>query len=241
MEAFVGFLVNLKDGVFGFDVVIKAIVDLYYSIAQNETVKFIWDWLANLLGDHSALVCTVIALFCVAVAFFGQKMMGFLRFVALFIVGFGLGVQLLAPLIPEKIQIPAWIVGLVVAIVGAVLSRFIYFGVYAVVGLYSIYTLCYHGLYITSFDFVTKGNPIISVIVAVVVVVLLFIFRKYVEMALTAGLGGWFSTVLIGTFVYDFTVWPIFGGQWWVAFMSIGLLIAIPGLIVQIAMRPRYV
>ena len=240
MEAFVGFFTNIKDGVFGFETVINAIVNLYYSIAQNSTVRFIWDWLANLLGDHAALICTLLAMFCVSVAFFGQKMMGFLRCVAFFIAGFGLGVELLAPLIPQEIQIPAWVVGLVVAIVAAVLSRFIYYGVYAVVGLYGVYMLSYNGFYIPGFE-VTKGNHIVSMIIAVVIVVLLFIFRRYVEMALTAGLGGWFSTVLIGCFVYDFAAWPIFGGRWWVAFMSVGLIIAIPGMIVQVITRKTVV
>ena len=240
MEAFLGFLTNIKDANFGFGVIFEAIVKLYYSITENPDMKEIWDGAINFIGEHFALVCTLLALFCVTVAFLGQKMMGFLRFVALFVVGFVLSVHFLAPLIPEQINIPAWVVGLVVAIVVGVLSRFIYYAVYAIVGGYSVYILCYHGFYITAFDFFTKGNAILSLLVALVIVVLAFVFKKYVEMALTAALGGWFSAVLIGTYVYNFAAWPIFGGIWWVAFMSVGLVVAIPGYIVQFITRPRY-
>jgi len=240
MQPFLNFLIDIKDAKFGFDVIGKAIADMYNAIVANPTIQMIWNGMMNLLGEYFVIACIVLAVFCVVVAFLGKKMMGFLNFVATFVVAFALGTHLLAPLIPAEINIPAWVVGLVVAIIAAVLSRFIYYVVYAVACGYSLYILCFHGFYIPSFELFTKGNPIISAIVAVVIVVLAFVFKQYIEMAITAAAGGWCAAALIGGFVYNFAAWPIFGGVWWIAYLVMGGIVALVGFIVQVATRSRY-
>lgn len=240
MVAFAEFFNNVKEANYGFGVIRDAIVSMYYSITENPDIAAIWNGMMGYIQDYFVIVCAVLAIGCLVVAFLGQKMMGFLRFVFFFIIGFVLGVHLLAPIIPAEVPIPAWVVGLVVAIVAAVLCRFLYYVLYAVAAGYSVYILCYHGFYIPDFDFVTKGNAIISLIVAAVIVVLAFVFRSYIERAGTAALGGWFATVLVANFVYDFAAWPVFGGMHWLGKVIVSCIIGIAGFVVQIVSRSRY-
>ena len=50
MQPFLNFLIDIKDAKFGFDVIGKAIADMYNAIVANPTIQMIWNGMMNLFG-----------------------------------------------------------------------------------------------------------------------------------------------------------------------------------------------
>ncbi len=239
MGAIGAFLNNVKEAYYSIGATWSNIVNLYYDITENATISAIWKAIMNAASSSYTLFVLIFVMACLSVVFFGQKMLEFIKFIFCFVVGFALGVHLLASLLPPSVPIPPWIIGLVVALVVSVLYRFVYIGLYAVSFGYCMYVLCYHGFYLKS-GFFTKGNPFICLIVAAVVVTLAFLAKKYIEMLGTAVIGSWAAVMLFTTQLYDFTAWGIFGGNHWVGIFIPMALLSISGMIVQVRTRRRY-
>jgi hypothetical protein len=167
-------------------------------------------------------------------------MLGVLKFLACFVVGFALGTHLLPPLLPIEIQLPPWIIGVVVGLIAAVLYRFIYIILYVGIAGYGMYVLAFYGFFLQPNAVYSNTRAIASLIAAAVAVIIALIFRKYFEMIGTAVLGSWVATLLFASQIYNFTAWPLFSGMERLAIFIPTALLAALGTVVQIKTRRRY-
>ena len=234
------FLTGVKEARYGFGDIWNWLVTSYYTVTENPTVSAIWNAVMGAIAPALGLAMVLVVLASIAVSLFGQKIMPVIKFAFFFIIGFIIGVQLLAPVIPDGVRIPPWIVGLVVALVMSVLYRFLYIGLYSIVLGYSLYIICYNGFFLIASPAYSTLRAIICFVVAVVLVGLSFLIRKYIEMIFTAMLGGWYATMIFIWYVYNFTTWPFLVGREWVGIFIMTALIASLGFDVQFKTRRRY-
>lgn len=237
---FAEFFTCVKEARFDFGVIWDAIVSLYYDITVNPDISVMWDGLMKFVNSAYGIIMTVLVIFSVAVALFGRKMMGFLKFLFFFTIGFTLGTHFLAAVIPPEVNIPAWTVGLVIALISGVLYRFLYIILYSAVTGYGMYVLAYHGFYIKDSEVYTTGKAVVCLIVALIAIAVFLIFRKYVEMLGTAVLGAWLATFIFAYRVYNFTAWPVFSGATWVGIFVPSVIIGFLGFVIQVKTRRRY-
>ena len=234
------FFTCVKEARFSFEYIWDAIASLYNDIAANPDISAICNSIMDSIESVYKFVMILLVIGSVAVAFFGRKMIGFLKFIFFFIIGFALGTHLLTPLILEAVEIPGWLVGTVAALVAAVLYRFLYVVLYSVVAGYGMYILTYHGFYIQGESAYSNAKATYCLIAAVVAVIIALVLKKYIEMLGTAVLGGWLASLIFASSVYDFTVLPVFGGISRVAILVPAAVIAAIGAIVQVKTRRRY-
>lgn len=240
LTGFAEFFTSVKEARFGFDVIWDFIVSLYYSITENPDISVIWDGIMAAIEPARTIVMTVLVIFSVLIAMFGKKMIGTLKFIFFFVVGFTLGTHLLAPLLPPEVTIPAWIIGLVIGIVAGVLYRILYVLLYSTVFGYGAYIIFYNGFFFSKEPAYSLGKALTCLIGAALVLVIALIFRRFVEMVGTAALGGWLAAWIFAGQIYDFTSWGLFGGVRWIALFIPALIIGALGAWIQIKTRRRY-
>ena len=237
---FPDFFVAVRDAQFGFGVIRDWVVNIYTQIAANEAIVKIWDAICRFVAPYYKPLMGVIILLAVFMAFFGKKFSGLIKFVALSVAGFALGVQYLAPIIPAGIKIPPWVVGIVVGILAGVLYKFIYIILYAIVFGYGTYILAFHGFYLNTNVIISKNNIFISIIIAGIILAVALILRKYIEMFATAALGGYLAAILFNNCIYAYANAGAFAGKGWIAILVVSAVIAVAGAIVQFKTRRRY-
>ena len=174
----------------------------------------------------------VLLAFSVLMAFFGKKLLGPQKFIAFLAVGFGAGEVYVAPLLVDILpSLPAWVSGLVIGLIAALLCKFLYWIAVAVAAGYSVFMV----LYTDMFFALPEPKQIIAAVAALVAIILVFIFLKFFERLGTAFLGGYLSTVLLMKAV-DFSFIPLdLAITKWILVGVIALL----GFLVQIATRSR--
>ena len=240
--SFTEFLISIKEARMGFRAIWAALVSLYTSVMTNPDIVEIWGWVTDFYHKYSPVCRWLLFIGCIVIALFGKKILSVLKFSFFFVLGFGLGVYYLMPIFPESISIPAWIVGIVVGIVAAVLYRFLYVITAVTVITYSVYAVCYNGFYIhgPAAEY-TAGKAFISLVVAVVVTVLVIVARKYFEMVGTAVLGGWLATMTFIRCIYDYnSAIPFLAERWWLGVFIPMAVIAAVGIVVQVKTRKRW-
>ena len=239
-DSFGEFFIAVKEGSFGFYQLWEWFVNLYYSVTKAPDIMNIWAAFMKFIDPIYPIVPYILIALCLFVVFFGKKLMPVLKFLACFFFGFIGGLYFIGPPLAAIVTVPAWVSGLVVAVVAAVLYRFIYYIAYAVGTVYCVYTLCYSGFYIGGEPEHTLGKALICLGIAVTAAVLAFVFRRHVERIGTAILGGYLISYIIRCFIYDYKAWEAFRAVPWLAAAVITVLIAIPGVIVQYKTRHKY-
>lgn len=232
-SSFGEFFNSVKQADFSFTEIWKAIVSLYYDITKNPEIADIWNGIMDKISPIYATVATLAVVFCVVVALYGSKIIGFLKFSFFFLVGFALGVHLLAPIIPETVIIPHWIVGIVTALVSAVLYRFLYVVLLSVTVGYGSYLFIFNGFYLQAEPSYSPTKAFICLVIAFVIVLIAFLFRKYIEIFVTACLGGWCASWIFANEIYAFS-------SSWVVIMIPAIIVAAGGFILQMRTRYRY-
>ncbi len=213
---------------------------IFGNMAANDTVEKIWGAILSAVASFAALIPIALIVLALIETFFGKKLINIQKFLACAIVGFCFGVQYVSPLINNIFALPPYISGAVIALVAAVLSKFIYVSGYIFAAGYVGYHIAYSGAYIAFLASVTKDNLIISLAVALAFVAVALIFRKYIEMLGTSLLGGYFiSKIIIANFV-DYRALSFMGNAGWVAELALILVVGIVGFIVQYKTRTRY-
>lgn len=234
---FVDAIVNAR---FGFPEIFAAIGTFFTWLASDPNISLIWDTLMQGISFILPYISLVLLLFYIIIAAFGKRLFSLLRFLAFFVAGFALGIYFLAPLINAVIQnLPPWVIGIVIGIVSAVLSKIFYFLALAVAAGYSVYILIFRGMIFPSFMTFATGNYWVALLFAVAVTVLIFLFRKYVEMIGTSLLGGLGIAFVIRGW-WDYTTLSFLVGIEWVGIVSVMLIFAIIGFIIQFKTRVRY-
>lgn len=239
-ESISAFFVTLMEGRFGFYEVWEFFVNLYYSVTKAPDIMNIWSALMSVLNPIISYVPYILIALCLIIAFFGKKLLSVLKFVASFGAGFVCGVHFIGPLLMPLVNVPTWVCGLVLAVIAAVLYRFIYDVAFAVSVVYCVYVLCYTGLSMRDGAEHTDTKAVICIAVAIGVTILAFILKKYVEMAGTAILGGYLISYIIRCMIYDYKALDWLQDAPWAGAAAITAIIALPAFMVQYRTRQRY-
>ncbi|MBE6644216.1 MAG: hypothetical protein E7612_02405 [Ruminococcaceae bacterium] len=230
----------VKEGRFTFGIIRDWFGSVWSAMVSNSDLSSIWQGLLNAVAPIKAIFFTLLIVCCLCVAFFGRKIMGAVKFSAFLLAGFCTGVHFIAPLLPSQIAIPSWIIGLVIALIAAVLSRFLYVILYFVFFGYGTYSFILYLFLLNPAEAYTDTKAIVCLIVAALITVLAFVFRRFVEMAVTSLLGAWAATGLVVKFIYDFSAWSLFGGNDWLGIIIFASLISMLSFFVQFITRRRY-
>jgi hypothetical protein len=233
------FITCVKEARFTFGVIWEAIVSLFNEAVSNPDVSAVWNGFLGAIESINSIVFIICTALALIVAFFGRKIYGAIKFVLFFALGFLLGTHLLTPLLPADISLPGWIVGIVLALILGVLSKFIYIVFYIIAGGYSAYVLAYYGFFLVNDPVYTNSRAIGSLVAAIVAVVLLLVFKQYAEMLITSALGGWLAALAFRA-IYDFTAFPFLSGFEWLAILVLSAVIGLLGFSVQYKTRTRY-
>ncbi len=214
----------------------------FHDMAQNASISGLWQYVMNAISGFAAFVPYVLLLLSLVEVFFGKKLLGLQKFLVAAAIGYCVGVTyvhgLIAPIFPT---LPDYISGAVIALVAAVLSKFIYVITYIVAAGYAGYLLAYVPTYIPFLKGITHENILFSAIVAVVFIILALLLRKHIEMFGTAALGGFFiSKIVISGFKFNYVELELFGTFGWLVELIAILLIGLIGFIVQYKTRSRY-
>ena len=181
---------------------------------------------------------TLLVALCLIVGLFGRRMSSVLRVVLLFAIGFVASVYWISPVITSFIPaIPAYAVGLAFGILAAVLSRMIYDFVYIGCIGFDTFNICFNALFLVELTAMTKGNLAISLVVAVIATIIALLLRKYLEMIITAVIGG-IGVAHFAKMLVDYTVH--FNLDAGTSVVIVGLVLAIPMFIYQYYNRILY-
>ena len=239
-ESFADFFTALWHADFGFGKLWEFLSGIYTSAVEMPGVVEIKTAIGGFLSPAAPYLPFILIALSIVIAFVGKKIISPLKFIAFFFFGFIAGAHFITPVLEELIAMPSWLCGFVIAIVSAVLYRFVYYVLYTLFFLYSTYIICYTGFTLQPQTEHSSSKAITCLAVAVAVVVLAFIFKKYVEMAGTAFLGGYFVFLIINGMLIDFSSLEFFAYTPWVMPLVITLVVAIPGVVVQFKSRKRY-
>lgn len=238
--SFYEFLKCIAEARFSFEYIWDSIVSFYYSVIEGEAFSAIWNKLVLWLSPVESLLPVILMVIGALVCVFGKKINAVIKFIGLFIIGFAFGIGLLAGVLPASIPIPAWVIGIAVGLVAAVLYKFIYIILYSATILYSVYRLCYYGFYLDEAPEFSAGKALTSLAVAAVVLVLAIILIKYVEMFLSSALGSWLLVATFSHHYIDLGAIPSFGAYSWILELSVFGVLTIVGFVVQFKTRRRY-
>ena len=196
MRCIMEFFERFAAGGIGFTEIGGEISNVFARIfAPGGTILSFWstamDWLTKFI-PFAWIIPSVLALLSLIQVFFGKKLLGLQKFLLCLAIGFACGTVFIHPLLCNiGITFMAdWVVGLIVGVVAAILSRLVYFLAYIVAAGCAGYILCLGGILpesisqYLSFWYVGVG-------VAVVFVVLALLLRRFIEMLGTAVLGGY--------------------------------------------------
>ncbi len=180
----------------------------------------------------------ILVTLCLAIGLFGRRQSGLIRVIFLFAVGFVASVYWLAPIVQGLIPaIPGYAIGLACGIFAAVMSKMVYDFVYIGCIGFDVYNICFNAMFLATLTAYTKGNLALSVGVAVIAVILALLIRKYLEMLLTAVVGG-IGIAYFFKMIFDYTVYINLDGT--TAFLVVGAVLAIPMFIYQYYNRVLY-
>ncbi len=211
---------------------------VYETISTNADISGLWASFTSILNMLPLIATGAIFLVLSLVeVFFGKKLLGIQKFLLCFAVGYTASVAYLAPLLPEGFTIPSWIIGVVVGAVAALLFKLIYFLAYIVAAGYSVYIICMGGFYLPeAVAPMVKGNMVIALAAGAVAIVLALIFKKLIEMAGTAALGGWFVWLSLIKLFAGLNIQLLDEGLIKIIVIAV---VALLGAIVQIKTRKR--
>lgn len=230
-NGFLGFIT----GSYSFPEMYSGIAGLLSDVWANEHIRNWWGGLWNVLQYIEVAIPFFLLVFWLVVSLVGKRIFSVLRFTAFTIAGFMAGVCWLSPFVLMVIpMLPTWVIGLVTGVVAGVLSKLLYILLYAFVPGYAVYVLFCGGIIVPLED-----NYVVAAVVAVVVIVLVFIFRKYIEMLGTSMLGCFGIACVIRGW-HDYGSWPAFVGIEWLPVLILTLLLAAGAFVVQYKTRVRY-
>ena len=233
------FFESIKNATLSLVDIFAYLTNMVTGTLENSAIANVLDWVKGLLNPVWAYRFYAFMLLAVILAFFGKRMYGFLKFIAGFFAGFCVGVDVLAPMIPFINEAWAWIVGIIVGLVAALLIKFLYY-VIVIVGVgYGAYWLAYSAAFLPQVFNFTKGNWMYSLIVAAVALLLVLLLLKWIEMLGTAALGGYFFALSLA-YVYNLTTVPFMSTWGNIPHYIVMGVVALIGFIIQVKTRKRY-
>ena len=231
---FGAFFIGMKEAQFNFADIGEWISSVYSEVLANTTLVDIWNGGVSSLSGIAPYLLLIFLLGSLVIAFFGKKLATPIKFLTIFVLAFCLGTCYISPLLDPFIVIPHWIMGLIVGAVAAVLYKFVYVVlVISTIG-YSVYMTVYRADVLTS---LFSENAVVALAIAGVVLLLLFIFRKYTEMVGFAVFGAWLSALTLNA-LFNYTTW--LGDNGAILIWIFTAVISVPAIIVQFKMRKKF-
>ncbi len=229
MEGLTDFFSKVIAGNFGFDNLKESIIRFNEAVSTHPDMTFLSNFFNSVAGVMPYVTIAIMFLFL----FFGKKLLPQIKFVCSFFVGFGLGVYLLAPTVDGIISgVPAWVSGLVIALLLLAINRLFYFLFFIFATFFTVSVLLN--------SFLNFGTSTL-IFVAVVGVIIALIFKKYVEMLGTAFLGAFIMLKEINSSLLAFNTEINLDSAFSIELVSvIAIIIGVIGFIVQIKTRKRY-
>lgn len=234
------FLTCVREAQFTFTGLRDWIVSLFTSVRQTEVISGCIDTVLSYIATVQWLVPWVLIALSAVLCLFGKRLMALVRFLGCFVLGFVGGVNYLAPLIRQAVEIPAWVVGIVIGVVAAVLSKYLYYLLVAVGCGYSMYILCYRGEALPFLTQYTAGNMVACLVVMAVTLILLFVLLRFVEMAATAAAGSALILLTVSRMLFNYLEVAFIAENpalWNGVFIAV---LALIGFAVQVKTRKRY-
>ena len=192
----------------------------------------------SFVASLGSFVPFIMMALCLVVGLYGRRMSNVLRVVFLFAIGFVASVYWLTPLVQKVVpEIPGLAIGLTVGLLAAVLSRMIYNFVYIGCIGFDVYNICFNALFLVELTSFTKENLPVCIVVAVAAVIIALALRKYLEMIITAGVGGIGAAYYFKSFI-DFTEY--FSFEPLTTTLVAGAIVAIPLFVYQYRNRVIY-
>lgn len=176
----------------------------------------------------------------VIVAFYGKKMMPAIRFLVFALWGFAVGASCIPQYFEAVLEVPAWLCAIVMAVVHAILYRYVYYAFYTAYIAFLTYVLCYTGFTFAPPEESSVGLAVFSLIIAIIAVLFALKFRSYVEVVGTSVFGGYLVYATVCDRIYDLSKLEFLKDVQFLAPLLIILLVAVPGFILQFKMRKRY-
>ena len=234
------FLTCVREAQFTFSGLRDWIVSLFVAVRQTDVIAGCIDQVLSYIASVQWLVPWVLIALSAVLCLFGKRLMALVRFLGCFVLAFVAGVYYLAPLLPEAVEIPSWVIGLVVGVVAAVLSKFLYYALVAVGCGYGMYILCYRGELLPFLTQYNKGNMVACIVAMAVTLILLFVLFRFVEMAATAAVGSALILLTVSRMLFNYFEVPFIAANpvvWNGVFLAV---LALLGFAVQVRTRKRY-
>jgi hypothetical protein len=214
------------------------IKSVYDFIAADATVSDIWGKITSVFSVlPSVLVTALLLVLSLVEVFRGKRLIGIQKFFGSFVLGFAVSAAYLPGIVGEAVS--PLILGLAVGVIAALLCKLVYFLLYVAVFGLGTYVACLGG-YLLPEALVgfTKGNMMMSIAVAVVVLVVALILKKLIEMVGTATLGGFLAWLCIEELVLQFGFTPN-EHSLSVFKLAVMIVLAFFGTVVQFKKRKR--
>ena len=228
------------DSVIGGTLDFKALGEIFKgfftSVTENPGIAALIGGIREFLASIGIIAPIALMVLCLLELFLGKKLFSIQRFVAVALIGYCLGVIIVSPMINQVFALPDYISGAVIAVVLAVLNKYIYFAALAIGVGYSAYVTCINPDILPFLP--TKGNTVVSLIVALVAVLIVFLLLKFIEMIGTSVLGAFLLTRVVITYFFDYRT--LLTNYAWILDLCIIGVIGLFGAIVQIKTRKRY-
>lgn len=190
------------------------------------------------IASISTFLPYVLIALCLIVGIFGKRLFGIIRVSLMFAVGFIASVYWCAPIVTKFVpSIPGYAVGIAFGILLAVLSRMIYDIVFAGVIGFDVYNICYNALFLVEITSLTKNNGVASLIIAIALIIVALVLRKYMEMLVTSGIGG-IGLAYAVKGIYDYTALLPLDSDTSAIFA--GVVVAVVMFVIQFKNRIRY-
>lgn len=241
IEKIKALLINIKNAAYSLEDIWDVFADRVNVAFHSSDMIGIWESLLGILKPFFTFLPFVFLALAAVELLFGKKLLGIQKFLFFAFAGFVGGVVFVAPLLSGVLPLPSYISGAVIAILAAVISRYLYLFSLAGLVAYGTYYVCYAGK-ISFIASMTQGNLLIGVAAGVVAMIIVFIFRKFFERVGTSFLGAFLITYIIkkaGTGGLGFDYVAKFG---WGNILNIVILVVLTlvGFIVQHKTRARY-
>ena len=237
MRKLMDFFERFTAGELGYDALKEFVIRFNEAVYTNPDMENFAEIFSTLAAIMPYITVSLMFLFI----FFGKKILPVIKFAVSFIVGFGFGVYLVAPLLNDAIgTVPSWVSGLLIAILASVLYRLIYIVFFALAAFFGVYTASFSlfsalGLELTSVKVASL------IVIGIIGVVIAFLFRKYVEMLATSLLGAFVMVKQIDASFFSLDYEISLGSAFSLELtVIIATLIAIIGFWVQFRTRRRY-
>ena len=240
VTSFSDFISHLIGARFSFSFLWEFITDFYRTVTEDSNVTEMWSAIKDFASSFWGALPYILMVLGFVIVLFGKKMDGLIKFLGFFVIGFFLGIYFLVPVIPQEFPIASWVIGLIVGVLSAILSKFLFVASYSIALLYSVYRLCYHGFFLDVQHEFSTGKALTALAVAAIILVLTLVFFRFVEMLLFSALGAWFITSGFAIAIIDLGEIPKLGDKSWILEVSIIGIIAFLGFLFQLRTRRRY-